>query len=99
MTADAMESLTKPPRLANALRENPVHASGNEPPTRYANCAALSSHQETSPTTAAPTIPRPSLATTTQLSSACAASTAPEMAVMTHTLLCAWKNFWMGKLT
>lgn len=64
MTAEAMESLTKQPRLANALLENPVHAPGMEPPTRYTNWATLTSHHETSPTTAAPTRPLPSLATT-----------------------------------
>jgi hypothetical protein len=47
MTADATESLTNPPRLANALREN-------HPPTMCTNCAALSSHQDTFPTSAAP---------------------------------------------
>ncbi|KAB8083666.1 hypothetical protein EE612_005940 [Oryza sativa] len=90
ITADERESLTKPPRLVNAFREKPLQASGNDPPTRYANCAALSSHQDTSPMSAAPTTPWPSLATTSQLSSACAASAAAEMAVTAHTRLCAW---------
>ncbi|GJN17542.1 hypothetical protein PR202_gb04619 [Eleusine coracana subsp. coracana] len=90
MTAEAMDSLTNPPRLANALRENPVHASGNHPPTTCTSCAALSSHHDTFPTMAAPTSPRPSKATTIQLSSACTPRTAPETAVMTHTRLCAW---------